>query len=150
MLNIVRREDPRNNQGGWSFAARPYNFDSAAGLRYTVDVSKPFGSRISIESLADGSPFDPGAEYGVAMTSYRANGGGDLLVKGAGIPKDELGSRVEGKFQEVREFIYGFIKEYGLIDEESVSDPSLLGHWEFVPSSALELLDRDVELLFGK
>ena len=28
---------------------QPYNFDSAAGIDYTVDVSKPEGSRITIK-----------------------------------------------------------------------------------------------------
>ena len=59
-----------------------FNFDSIAGLRYTVDVTKPTGEKIRIESLADGTPFDFLRDYSVAMTAYRANGGGELLTKG--------------------------------------------------------------------
>ncbi len=36
-----------------------YNFDSAMGIRYTVDVTKPEGKRVTITSMSDGSPFHP-------------------------------------------------------------------------------------------
>lgn len=63
-----------------------YNFDSAAGIRYTVDVTKPRGEKINILSMADGSAFDMDKDYSVAVNSYRGNGGGGLLTEGAGIP----------------------------------------------------------------
>ena len=59
-----------------------YNFDSAAGIIYDVDVTKPQGDKIIIKSMADGSPFDFDKVYKVAVNSYRGNGGGDLLTKG--------------------------------------------------------------------
>ncbi|MDE6555661.1 MAG: bifunctional metallophosphatase/5'-nucleotidase, partial [Duncaniella sp.] len=71
-----------------------YNFDSAAGIVYEVDVTQPRGNKIRIISMADGSEFDPEKVYKVAVNSYRANGGGDLLTKGAGIPHDRLGERI--------------------------------------------------------
>ncbi|KDS73316.1 5'-nucleotidase, C-terminal domain protein [Parabacteroides distasonis str. 3999B T(B) 4] len=40
--------------------------------------------------MADGKPFDENKTYKVALNSYRGNGGGELLTKGAGIPQDEL------------------------------------------------------------
>ena len=45
VLKIHARDNPRNQQKGWSFMNRSYNFDSAAGINYTVDVTKPSGSR---------------------------------------------------------------------------------------------------------
>ena len=71
-----------------------FNFDSAAGIIYTVDVTKPRGEKINIVSMADGSPFDLNKTYKVALNSYRGNGGGELLTKGGGIPKEELKSRI--------------------------------------------------------
>jgi 2',3'-cyclic-nucleotide 2'-phosphodiesterase/3'-nucleotidase len=56
---------------------RYYNYDSAAGIIYTVDVTKPVGSRITIASMADGKPFEPAKTYSAAINSYRAQGGGD-------------------------------------------------------------------------
>ena len=61
---------------------RYYNYDSAAGLIYTVDVTKPAGSRVTIASMADGAPFDLAKTYSVAINSYRAQGGGGHLVTG--------------------------------------------------------------------
>ncbi len=68
-------------------AAPSYNYDSAAGIDYTVDVSAPAGSRVKISRLSDGRPFDPAATYTVAINSYRGQGGGGHLTAGAGLDK---------------------------------------------------------------
>ena len=132
---------------GRSFANPSYNFDSAAGLRYIVDLSRPAGFRVKIISLADGSPFDMQAEYSVAMTSYRANGGGDLLTKGAGIPKEELQGRINGRFPEIRECLKSYIQENAALDPALFSG-SELGEWKFV--SKEKALQADLRLLFGE
>ncbi len=44
--------------------------------------------------MADGTPFDLKRTYRVAVNAYRANGGGELITRGAGISHDELKSRV--------------------------------------------------------
>ena len=67
-----------------------YNYDSVAGLKYTVDVTKPAGERITILSMDDGSAFDPAKTYSVAINSYRAMGGGGMLERGAGISAADL------------------------------------------------------------
>ncbi len=149
LLNIVKRNDPRNNQEGWSFVGRPYNFDSAAGINYTVDVTKPAGERISISSLADGSAFDPDAEYIAAMTSYRASGAGGILTEGAGIPEAELEKRIIHRYPEIRELLYGFINEYGLIDGTAIYDTKRNGEWKFIPDDiASQGIAKDLGLLF--
>ena len=150
VLNIVRQEDPRNNQRRWSFVNRPYNFDSAAGINYKVDLAKPFGRRVTIEGMADGTAFNPYAEYAVAMTSYRANGGGNLIIEGAGIPKEEIPDRIIGKYPEIRECIYSFIKENGVVSEDTIAAAAQLGHWEFTPQASLQGLKDDIGLLFGE
>ena len=72
--------------------AATYNYDSVAGIKYTVDVSKPEGQRIAIISMADGTAFDMEKKYSVAINSYRAMGGGGMLEKGAGISDADLKS----------------------------------------------------------
>ncbi|MDX9897373.1 MAG: bifunctional UDP-sugar hydrolase/5'-nucleotidase [Spirochaetia bacterium] len=69
---------------------RPYNYDALAGINYTVDVSKPMGSRIKVISMSDGSPFELTKTYSVAINSYRASGGGAHLTKGVGLPAEDL------------------------------------------------------------
>lgn len=152
VLNIAKRDDPRTGQKKWSFVARSYNFDSAAGICYTVDITKPAGSRVSIQSLASGAPFDPNATYTVAMTSYRANGGGGIMPQGAGIVGDALlEERIIGKYPEIRNLIYDYIVENGGISVSAICDPSLIGSWSFVPTPlATKTLSRDYSLLFGE
>jgi 2',3'-cyclic-nucleotide 2'-phosphodiesterase/3'-nucleotidase len=151
LLKIVNEPDPRTGQKRWSFVGRSYNFDSAAGLHYVVDVTRPAGERVKIMSLADGSPFSMDAEYNVAMTSYRASGGGGLMRHGAGIDTDKIDDRVVEYYPEIRELIYQYLQEHKVIDPAIVGDPALVGHWEFVPAElASKAMDRDMDLLFPK
>ena len=96
VIKMRAGDNPRTGELRWSFTGTSYNFDSAAGINYDVDVTKPFGSRRIIKSMADGSPFSLDKTYNVAMTSYRANGGGELLSE-AGVEEDA--SRIVARFR---------------------------------------------------
>ena len=147
----MNEPDPRTGQKRWSFVGRSYNFESAAGLNYVVDVTRPAGERVIIESLVDGTPFSFEAEYNVAMTSYRASGGGGLMREGAGIDTDRIGERVVEYYPEIRELIYDYLVEHKEIDPARTGDPSLIGQWKFVPEAMAEkAMDRDMDLLFPK
>lgn len=80
--------DPRTGAGRTVMPS--YNWDTVAGIKYTVDVTKPEGSRVTILSMADGSPFSMDKTYIAAVNSYRAMGGGSILTAGAGIDKQVL------------------------------------------------------------
>ena len=150
LLKIESRDDARTQQQRWSFVNRSYNFDSAAGLVYTVDVTKPFGERVAIASLVDGTAFDPSREYNVAMTSYRASGGGSLM-KEAGIDTDNIDERVVGRYPEIRNILYDYLVKNGSIDPEVIGNQAVIGHWEFVPEQlAGPAMDRDMDLLFSR
>ena len=86
--------DDKNNERNNGFKNFYGNFDSACGIDYTVDVTKPEGQKVNILKMSNGQPFDTTKMYKVAINSYRGNGGGELLTKGAGIPKEELNSRI--------------------------------------------------------
>ena len=149
LLKIQNRPDPRNGRERWSFKGTAYNFDSAGGLNYVVDVTKPYGERVIITSLADGSTFSLEAEYNVAMTSYRASGGGDIMRKGAGIDTDRIGDRVVEYHPEIRNILYDYLKTNGSIDPSIIGNPKVIGSWRFVPEGLAEkALDRDMGLLF--
>lgn len=149
LLKIQNRPDPRNGRERWSFKGTAYNFDSAGGLNYVVDVTKPYGERVIITSLADGSTFSLEAEYNVAMTSYRASGGGDIMRKGAGIDTDRIGDRVVEYHPEIRNILYDYLKTNGSIDPSIIGNPKVIGSWKFVPEGLAEkALDRDMGLLF--
>ncbi len=122
-----------------------YNFDSAAGIDYTVDITRPRGEKITITSLSDGTPFNPDSTYTVAVNSYRANGGGDLLTLGAGIPADELSSRVvRATDKDLRYYLIKAVEKRGMIS------PRVETNWRFVPEKlASEAGRRSRHLLFG-
>lgn len=122
-----------------------YNFDSAAGILYEVDVTKPQGSRIRIEGMADGTAFDPNRVYRVAVNSYRSNGGGDLLAEGTGIPKSELANRIlYSTTADMRFYALSFLEMRGTME------PKVLQHWKFIPERWTKpAAARDYELLFG-
>lgn len=148
LLKIVNSPDPRTGQKRWSFVNRSYNFDSAAGLVYKVDVTRPMGERVIIESLADGSAFDEAAEYNVAMTSYRASGGGGLM-KAAGIDTDRIDERVVEYYPEIRNILYDYLVKNQVIDPEKTGDPAVIGKWSFYPKKlAQKALEKDMDLLF--
>ena len=150
ILNIRPYDDPRTGQKGWSFVSRSYNFDSAAGINYTVDVTKPFGQRISISSTAHGDSFDEGRTYNVAMTSYRASGGGNLM-KQTGIDTDNIDDIVVERYPEIRNILYDYVMENGSIDPEVIGDKKVIGSWSFVPEKmASKALEKDMALLFGR
>lgn len=149
LLKIVGKDDPRNGAKGWSFVEKSYNFESAAGLNYFVDVTKPFGERLIINGLADNSPFDYDEFYKVAMTSYRFSGAGDLLTDGAGISAEEAQKRVVAKYREIRDLINEFIVDNQNIKVNVISDKSVVGEWRFEPASIVEpLIRKDMNLLF--
>lgn len=140
IMNIRYNE----KRGGYSFVNMAYNFDSAAGLDYEVDVQQPFGKRVVIKSLSNGQPFDMNAKYKVALSSYRANGGGDLLTKGAGIPKDALDSIIVEKMADIRGLIFSYYKT-------RMAKKNVQATWKFVPERLVKpALERDRKLLFGK
>ena len=148
ILKIESKDDPRTQQKGWSFVNRSYNFDSAAGLNYTVDVTKPFGSRIKISSMADGSAFELDKEYNVAMTSYRASGGGNLLMR-VGIDTDLIDQRVVARYPEIRNILYDYLMANGSIDPEVIGNPAVIGSWRFIPEKlAKQAMERDMQLMF--
>ncbi len=123
-----------------------YNFDSAAGIRYTVDITRPKGERVNILSMADGTPFDPKKTYTVAVNSYRGNGGGDLMTSGAGLTKDELKCRTLSSTD--ADLRYYMMKE---IEKRGVIKPETDRNWRFVPENLTDrLAARDRKIIKGK
>ena len=150
LLQIREGADPRTGTVGWSFVNRPYNFDSAGGLFYEVDVTRPYGSRVKISCLADGTPFGETSEYNVAVTSYRASGGGGILSKGAGIDTGRIGERVVKYYPEIRELLYDYLMKNKVIAADVIGNPSVIGSWKFIPEEkATSALSADMALLFN-
>ena len=142
---LLLKEERTGSDERTVFKYFSYNFDSAAGIIYDVDVTQSQGNMIHIKSMADGTPFDLTKTYKVALNSYRGNGGGELLTKGAGIPHDELTSRiVYATDKDLRYYLMETIRKQGKID------PKPLNQWKFIPEEwTIPAAKRDYKLLFG-
>lgn len=156
------RPDPLQYTEGWQrLETSSYNFDSAAGLCYTVDLRGRRGTRVHIDSLSDGRRFCDDSLYVVAVNSYRASGGGELLTEGAGIPKDSLQSRIIGSTtHDLRHYLMQVITT-----SETAADtlhengqtmlpafhPAPHVNWRFIPSDwAAQARRREQQWLFGE
>ena len=139
-------DDSKEDQQRTGFQYYTFNFDSAAGIDYEVDLTKPDGQKVRILKMSNGQPFDEKKWYKVVMNSYRANGGGELLTRGAGIPKDSLDSRVIWNTDlDQRHYLTEEIRKQGTIN------PQPNHNWRFVPENWVKpALERDRKQLFGK
>jgi 2',3'-cyclic-nucleotide 2'-phosphodiesterase / 3'-nucleotidase len=124
---------------------QPYNFDSAAGIDYTVDVSKPEGKMVTINSFSNGNPFEPEKTYLVAVNSYRGNGGGGHFAA-AGISGSDLSKRlIKSTEKDLRYYLLKSLEVKGTIK------PVALNNWKIIPEEWVKNARvRDYELLFGK
>ena len=148
LLDFKTAEDGKIDyrNGRPQLASSYYNFSSAAGIKYTVDVSKPAGHRINIISMADGKPFDMNKIYTVAVNSYRGNGGGGHLTLGAGIPKGEISKRIINSTQ--KDLRYYLMK---WIEKKKTVTPAALGNWKVIPAYWWKLgKEKDYNVLFGE
>jgi len=134
------------NKGKAWLKNQPYNFDSAAGIDYTVDLSKPEGERVSIRSFSNGTPFEMDKIYHVAVNSYRGNGGGGYFTEGLGMSKTELSSRlIASTERDLRYYILSYL------EKKKTINPIALNNWKIVPEKwVAKAIPRDYELLFGK
>lgn len=143
---LLLNDASTNDQQRTGFKNYTFNFDSASGIDYEVDLTKPDGQKVRILRMSNGEPFDENKWYKVVMSSYRANGGGELLTKGAGIPKDSLEGRVLYHTDlDLRHYLTEEIRHQGSID------PQPANNWRFVPEAWVKpALERDRIKLYGK
>lgn len=137
-------EHAQDDQQRRMFKNLAFNFDSAAGIDYEVDVTKPDGQKVHILRMSNGEPFDLNKTYKVAMNSYRGNGGGLLLTQGAGIPREKLKERVIWESDRDQRY---YLSQ--LIEQMGECDPQPFNNWRFVPEDwAKPAIERDRRLLF--
>ncbi|MBN1665357.1 MAG: bifunctional metallophosphatase/5'-nucleotidase [Deltaproteobacteria bacterium] len=128
-------------------AANCYTYDSAAGIRYTVDLTKPAGSRLTILSMADGTPFSLTGTYSVAVNSYRAQGAGGHLVRGAGMTDRDVKAMKFVTSSTVKDIRYYLMKWIEAQKGPVTPEPS--GNWQVVPEAwAAKAGQRDRPLLY--
>lgn len=110
-----------------------FNYTSAAGIKYTVDITKPEGQKVTILSMSDGTPFDPDKSYLVAINSYQACGGGQFIPEGLGWDDETLAKNtVLASDLDVRHYVAEYIRA------NSPVTPALRGDWKVIPEDLFE------------
>ncbi|MCA1755833.1 MAG: bifunctional metallophosphatase/5'-nucleotidase [Bacteroidales bacterium] len=124
---------------------RYYNFDSAEGIEYVVDLSREEGNRVTITGMTDGRPFYNDSLYAVAVNSYRGSGGGGHLESGSRIPASEIEGRIiRSTEKDLRYYMMKWIEAEGTIDIRANNN------WRFIPAEWTERAsDREKRALFN-
>ncbi len=145
---LFRKDDENNvilsNNNRARFQNAYFNFDSAAGLIYTVDVTKPTGQRVSISGMTAGEEFSLDTIYRVAVNSYRGSGGGGHLTQGAGIDHSDLEERIVWVSEND---LRSHLAEH--ISQKQTLRANKFDNWTLVPQNWVQpALERDMKLLF--
>jgi 2',3'-cyclic-nucleotide 2'-phosphodiesterase (5'-nucleotidase family) len=89
-----------------------YNFDMISGADYTIDLSKPIGSRVASLTFK-GKPVAPTDSFTLALNNYRQTGGGGYaMLRGAPVVYD--------KQEEIRQLLIDEVRMRGTIKPEDV------------------------------
>ncbi|ASJ20317.1 bifunctional metallophosphatase/5'-nucleotidase [Brachyspira hampsonii] len=136
-----------NRYNSYDTITPSYNYESAAGLNYTVDVTRPNGEKVIIESFSDGRPFELDKEYKVAINSYRGSGGGGHLTQGAAIDLKTLQNMdlvLKSTDKDLRYYIINWFEEQnGAITVEK------LNNWKVIPEDYVQAgKKKDYKLLY--
>ena len=96
-----------------------YNFDIAEGVKYEIDIRKPFGQRIQNLRFR-GKPLDPNQKLKLATNNYRVNGGGGYtMYKNAPV--------VYRSGEEIREIMIDWVERHKTIPTTPTNN------WRIVP-----------------
>ncbi|MDA3892278.1 MAG: bifunctional metallophosphatase/5'-nucleotidase [Salinivirgaceae bacterium] len=134
------------DNGNYALENKYYNFSSASGIDYLIDVTKPVGEKVKILGFSNRNPFYKDSTYLVALNSYRGAGGGGHLAIGSGLTSKEMQERlVESTAHDIRFLIMKWI------EEKKVVHPKQNSNWRIIPEDYYEFgKRRDMKLLFGE
>ncbi len=99
-----------------------YNFDVISGVDYTLDLTRPVGSRVA-ELEYGGEPVRPEQEFTLALNNYRQGGGG-------GFPGMTGAEVVYEGTESIRDLLVREIEERGTIRPEDY----FRENWRIVPA----------------
>lgn len=103
-----------------------YDVDSAEGVSYDIDLTKPVGQRIKNLTF-HGAPLSPEQKLRVAINNYRDTGGGGYSVY-KNLPV------VYKSTEEIRDLLIAYLKK---AEQFPLAD----GHWRIVPDAAREAIE---------
>ena len=102
-----------------------YNYDIVAGVDYTIDVSKPAGSRITRLEF-EGRPVRDEDSFSFALNNYRQTGGGGYaMLAGAPVLYESTA--------EIRQLLIEEVRRRGTLEPADV----FRKNWELQPASVI-------------
>lgn len=105
-----------------------FNYDIVAGVDYTIDVSKPFGERITTLEFG-GRPVAPIDTFTMALNNYRQTGGGGFaMLRDAPVVYDRQ--------LEIRQLLIDEVRRKGTLLPSDYFHPN----WRIVPEAAISRL----------
>ena len=113
----------------------PSRFITAAGIDYTIDVTKPAGSRVNISCMADGSKFDPDRRYRTTINSFFYAGQESTLFQATGIPRKSMPGRLNGVSP--TDIRYYMLTDFALNGETGIK-VTYPTHWKLIPESLVQ------------
>src|SRR5271154_1469723 len=105
-----------------------YNADSAEGVSYEIDLTKPVGERVQNLTF-QGKPLDVSQKLRVAINNYRYTGGGGYSVY-QGLPI------LEQPGVEIRDLLIDYLTRTGKIPSDAD------GNWKIVPAEAVAAMEK--------
>ncbi|OQY03701.1 MAG: bifunctional metallophosphatase/5'-nucleotidase [Bacteroidetes bacterium 4572_117] len=140
--NLIKMK--KTHDGKQRLASAYYNFSSAAGIDYSINLKGEKGNRVNITGLSNGDKFELAKKYTVAINSYRGNGGGGHLIEGAGILKSQLAARIITSTD--KDLRYYMIK---WIEKNKTITPEKYDNWQLTPKKWWEKAKaKDIKILF--
>jgi 2',3'-cyclic-nucleotide 2'-phosphodiesterase / 3'-nucleotidase / 5'-nucleotidase len=110
-----------------------FNFDIVAGAEYTIDLRRPVGSRITTLAVR-GTPVRDGDSFTMALSNYRATGGGGFaMLEGAPVTFTADG--------EVRQFLEEEVRRVGTLRPDAYASRN----WRIEPSGAVATMYRAMQ-----
>lgn len=110
-----------------------YNFDIVAGADYTLDISRPIGSRVTRLEVK-GVPVKDSDSFTMALNNYRQTGGGGYaMLSGAPVVYDRQ--------EEIRDLLIAEVRRRGTLRPEDFA----VRNWELVPASAASAAYRAMQ-----
>lgn len=111
---------------------QPSYFSSIRGIRYQVDLSKQFGSRVKVLSMSDGSPFVPNKQYLMIVNSHLALGGGGLFRDGLGWDEEIMSLHINPHEQKSIRFV---LLDYLNAIQSHTLHADRSDNWEILPAA---------------
>jgi len=100
-----------------------YNFDTAEGVEYALDLRRPLGDRV-VDLRFAGAPIDPARRFRVAINNYRLNGGGGYRMLYRMLRNARV---IDQANQEIRELMIDWVRR----NPEITATPS--NNWRILP-----------------